>query len=183
MDDDEHDLILLAAYGDADAARSDFDELIRRLQQGLELRGAILVSKDSDGNPTVAEAFNQHGRMGAALGAGVGILFGLFVPPLLLPVLVGAAAGGIWASFAEHEVRLGLRREIGAALDAGTAVVVALTFPNGRDSAQEALRNALEFRSVRVDQSTIKLLDETVAEEMKSIHLTSAKTGTMGTNT
>lgn len=183
MDDDDHDLILLAAYGDLDTARSDFEELTRQLQRGLELRSAALVSKDTDGNPTVVEVLNHHGRMGAAWGAGIGTLFGLFFAPMLLPILVGAAAGGILASFAEHEVRMGLRHEIGAALDAGTAVVVALTYPNGRGSAQRTLRHAVEFRSLRVDQATIDLLDETVAEEITRIHPAPAAASGMDTNT
>lgn len=166
---DDHDLILLAAYGDLDVARSDFEELTRQLQRGLELRSAALVSKDADGNPTVVEVFNRHGRIGAAWGAGIGTLFGLFVAPLLLPVLVGAAAGGILASFAEHEMRMGLRHEIGAALDVGTGVVIALTYPNGLDPVQRTLRHAVEYRSLRVDQATINSLDDTVAEEMKRV--------------
>jgi hypothetical protein len=80
-----------------------------------------LVCKNADGHPEVMEAANRHGRMGAGMGAGMGLLFGMFAPPLGLSVLVGATVGGLVASFAEHELRSGLRHEIGEALEAVTA--------------------------------------------------------------
>ncbi len=54
-----------------------------------------------------------------AWGAGLGILVGLFLPPVGLAVLVGGAAGAMVGAFAEHELRSGLQREIGGALDVG----------------------------------------------------------------
>ena len=103
--DDDHELVLVATYGNLDSARADFGDLECRLKHGLELRGAALVTKNADGHPEVVEAANRHGRMGAGMGAGVGLLFGLFAPPLGLAVLVGATVGGLVASFAEHELR------------------------------------------------------------------------------
>jgi hypothetical protein len=64
MDDDDHELVLVAAYGDLETAREDFGELERSLKHGLEMRGAALVSKDENGTPEVIEAANRHGRVG-----------------------------------------------------------------------------------------------------------------------
>ncbi len=99
---DDHELIVIAAYDDLDAAKSDFEDVERGRKHSLELRAAALVTKNADGQPEVLEAANKHGRLGAGMGAGLGLLFGLFAPPLGLAVLVGAAAGGVVASFAEH---------------------------------------------------------------------------------
>ena len=173
--DDDHELILIAAYGDLEAARVDFADLERRLAHGLELRGAALVAKNADGHPDVVEAANRHGRMGAGMGAGIGLLFGLFAPPLGLAVLVGATVGGLVASFAEHELRSGLRHEIGEALEAGTAVIVSVVYRNGRASVESTLDRADTITELRMDRTTINSLDEAVAEAMLS-------TGTTGTS-
>lgn len=167
--DDDHELIVIAAYGDLDTAQSDFDDIERARKHGLELRAAALVTKNAGGHPEVLEAANTHGRLGAGMGAGVGLLVGLFAPPLGLSVLVGAAAGGLVASFAEHELRSGLQHEIGEALDAGTGVIVAVVYPNGRAPLENTLVNASSFAELRLDKSTINSLDAAVAEVMEKI--------------
>ncbi|GAY18940.1 DUF1269 domain-containing protein [Mycobacterium sp. shizuoka-1] len=164
--DDDHELVLVAAYSSVDRATTDFRELQKRIKHGLELRAAALVTKDSEGHPHVLEAHNRHGRVAAGLGASAGILVGLFLPPVGLAVVVGGAAGALVAAFAEHELRSGLQREIGGALDSGTGVVIALVYPNGRGPVETTLYRAAEIRSVRMDKSTINSLDELVADEM-----------------
>jgi uncharacterized membrane protein len=166
---DDHELIVIAAYGDLASAKSDFDDIERGRKHGLELRAAALVAKNADGHPEVLEAANKHGRLGAGVGAGLGLLLGLFAPPLGLSMLVGAAAGGLVASFAEHELRTGLQHEIGEALEAGTGVIVAVVYPNGRAPLENTLINADTFSELRLDSSTINSLDASVAEAMEKI--------------
>lgn len=166
---DDHELIVIAAYDDLDAAKSDFEDVERGRKHSLELRAAALVTKNAEGHPEVVEASNKHGRLGAGMGAGLGLLFGLFAPPLGLAVLVGAAAGGVVASFAEHEMRSGLRHEIGEALEAGTGVIVAVVYPNGRAPLENTLTHASTFSELRLDKSTIKSLDASIAEAMEKI--------------
>ena len=99
----------------------------------------------------------------------------MFAPPLGLAVLVGATVGGLVASFAEHELRSGLRHEIGEALEAGTAVIVSVVYRNGRASVESTLDRADTITELRMDRTTINSLDEAVAEAMLS-------TGTTGTS-
>lgn len=180
--DDDHELILVAAYGDLDRARADFHELEKRIAHGMELRVAALVTKDDDGQPHVVEAHNRHGRVGAGLGAGLGLLVGLFLPPVGIGVLVGGAAGALVASFAEHELRIGLRHEIGEALEAGTGVVIAAVYPNGRVPVELTLFRSSKTAAVRMDKSTVNSLDDEVAKVMAEIgHPISA--GTTDTST
>ncbi len=178
---DDHELIVIAAYGDLEAAQSDFNDVERGRHHSLELRSAALVTKNADGQPEVLEAANKHGRLGAGMGAGVGLLFGLFAPPLGLSLLVGAAAGGLAASFAEHELRSGLRHEIGEALEAGTGVILAVVYPNGRAPLENTLTHASSFKEIRLDRSTINTLDASVAEIMEKI--ADQKDGTLNTGT
>lgn len=167
--DDDHQLILVATYGDLDAAHTDFGELERRLKHGMELRSAALVTRDDQGHAEVVEAANRHGRSGALIGAGVGALFGLIFDPLLLALVVGGAGGAVAAMVAEHELRTGLRHEVGTALDNGTAVVLALTYPHGSADVQNTLYRAHSITTLRLDRATVKTLDETVAAEVAKL--------------
>ena len=167
--DDDHELVLVAAYSNLETARDDFWELERSLKHGLEVRGAALVSKDENGKPNVLEAANRHGRMGIGVGAGVGALFGLFAPPLGLSLLVGAAAGGLLASFAEHELRSGLQHEVGEALEAGTAVIIVVAYPNGRGPVENTIHHADTFRELRLDKTTVRSVEGSIAEAMQKI--------------
>ncbi|WP_431239128.1 DUF1269 domain-containing protein [Mycolicibacterium aichiense] len=179
--DDDHELVLVAAYPDVERAATDFHELEKRIKHGLELRAAALVTKDAEGQPHVLEAHNRHGRVALGMGAGLGILFGLFLPPVGLAVVVGGAAGALVGAFAEHELRIGLQREVGGALDAGTGVVVALVYPNGRGPVESTLYRAAEIRSIRMDRATINSLDELVADEIAKITHPPADPVTAGT--
>ena len=51
--DDDHEMVLVAAYADLETATDDFGDLERSLKHGLEVRGAALVSKNAAGQPEV----------------------------------------------------------------------------------------------------------------------------------
>ena len=89
----EQHRVLVAAYPQLSAARSDFDALVAQVaDKKLQIDGAILVAKDDQGQPVVADTGSHLGRRGAGWGAGVGVAVGLFAPALLASVAVGAAA-------------------------------------------------------------------------------------------
>ncbi len=163
--------IMIAAYGDLKKARTDFGELNTRSEKGLEMRSAALVIKNDDGHPEILEASNRHGGSGIAIGAGMGLLLGLFVaPPLAFSVLVGAAAGGLVTAFAEHELRIGLRHEVAAALENGTGVIVAWVYPGGYKPFLSVVEGAGAIKELPVDQQTIKSLDDAVAAASAEAH-------------
>jgi uncharacterized membrane protein len=64
----------------------------------------ILVGKDAAGKVAVRDTGNHLGRRGAGWGGGVGVLVGLFAPPLLASVAIGAAAGAVVGRFAGHRL-------------------------------------------------------------------------------
>jgi len=167
--DDDHQLIIIAAYGDIAVAREDFEELNRRFSHGMEARAAALVTRNAEGKPEVLEAANRHGRTAAAFGAGIGLLFGLLAPPLSLSVAVGAAAGVVLGSVAEHELRTGLRHEVGEALRDGTGVVVALAYPNGRTAIESSLWQSGSITVLRLDRATVRSIDEAVEDAMTKL--------------
>jgi len=175
--DDDHELVLIAGYRDLESAETDFNEVERRTRHGLEMRAAALVRRNDDGHPEVVEAANKHGRTAVGVGAGLGAIFGLFAPPFGLSLLVGAAAGGLLAAFGEHELRTHLQHEVGETLETGTAVILAVVYPHGREPMELTLANASGFRELRLDKSTVNQIEGAVTELMEKV-----KTGTPDTS-
>lgn len=178
-------LILIAGYADLEAARRDFAFLRERLsKRRFEIRDALLVTKDADGKPRVTESGNHLIREGAGLGIAIGALVGLFTPPILATMALGAAAGVVVAKFADHELRTGLRHEIGTALDAGTAVVIVILPPESKWAVEQVLSGSRAKTVVPMDDSTIRSIEAVVAEEMKRAEsgLPAATAGRTGTN-
>ncbi len=166
---DDHQLVIIAAYDDLKSAREDFGDLERRLAHGMEVRAGSLVTKDENGQAEVVEVANRHGRMGTMIGAGIGLLFGLVFEPLALALVAGGAGGALVAAIAEHELRTGLRKEVGDALQNGTAVIVTLAYPNGGRNVETALIRAKSFAELELDKATIQNIDDAVAAEVAKL--------------
>ena len=110
-----------------DVAQQDFDALVKLAgDKQLTVEGVALVTNDADGNVTITETGDHLGRKGLAIGGGVGLVVGLFAPPLLASVVVGGAAGALVGKFARHRVESGLEEKMGAALPPGSAGIVAI---------------------------------------------------------
>lgn len=83
-------MLLVAGFPDPELAQKQFDDLVSRVEsKEIASRGMILVSKDADGEVSVRDTGDHMGRRGAGWGGGVGVLVGLFAPPLLASVAVG----------------------------------------------------------------------------------------------
>lgn len=166
---DDHQLVIIAAYGDLETARADFGQLENRIKHGMELRAGSLVTKDANGQAEVTEIANRHGRAGALVGAGIGLLLGLVFEPLVLAVVAGGATGALATAIADHELRTGVRKGVGDALENGTAVVLALAYPNGRGHVETALTRAHSFAELKLDKATMENIDEAVAVEIAKL--------------
>lgn len=163
-------LIMIAPYDDLTSARRDFEDLKRQVHKGgFELREAVLVTKDADGKPKVIETSGHHGTSGAGWGAGIGLLIGLVVPPMLAgTVAIGAAAGVLVAKFADHSLKSGLQHEVGQALTAGTGVVIAVFKPDSRAPVERVLAGAIQRSVLEFSGSSIASLEAAVAEAMNT---------------
>lgn len=87
--DQETTDVLIGGYLSADAAKEDYEAA---LKSGARLWGAVVVSKDLEGNLTVEE-MDHMVEEGAGGLAAVGFAVGLFAPPLLAATAIGAALG------------------------------------------------------------------------------------------
>lgn len=169
MSDTQFDVVI-AAYLIPDLAHKDFDALVKLVEdKQLEVEGIVIVSVDSDGTATVQETGDHLGRKGVAIGGGVGLVVGLFSPPLLAATVVGGALGGVAARFAKHKIESGLEEKMGAALPPGSAGVVAIYDRTEADTVDTTLSNAVRKSVAQVDGGGATALKAALAEAQKGM--------------
>jgi arylsulfatase A-like enzyme/uncharacterized membrane protein len=160
-------MLIVAAYQDPQLAQQDFDRLVEKVAaKEVATQGMILVAKDADGRVTVADTGNHLGRKGAGWGGGVGVLVGLFAPPLLGAVALGGAAGGIIGHFAGHSLTRGIQEKVTDALTPGTAIVIGVHPAAQRLPVEQALAGAALKSVVESDEKGIDELKRALGEAM-----------------
>ena len=121
MSDNEHLDVLIAVYLIPDLAKDDFDAFTRAIsEKSITSDGVVLVTKDAQGEVTVQETGDHLGRKGATVGGGVGLVVGLFAPPLLAATAVGAAAGAVLGRVARKRLESGIGEKMDEALPPGS---------------------------------------------------------------
>jgi arylsulfatase A-like enzyme/uncharacterized membrane protein len=165
---DPASVVLVAAYQDTGAAKEDFDQLAELVKRKVvTVDGVILVAHEPDGSVTVLDTGDHVGRKGLGWGGGVGLVVGLFAPPLLASVVVGTAAGGVVGRFADHQLKSGLRDKMGEALPAGSAGIIAVFDDDQRLAIQQALPKARAMSAVDAGgRGLIRDLKASLAEAM-----------------
>ncbi len=71
--------MLIGGYLSTEAAHEDYEAV---LDCGAEIMGAVVVSKDMEGNLSIEQTDHMI-KEGAEGLAGIGLVVGLFAPPLL----------------------------------------------------------------------------------------------------
>ena len=159
MSDNEKLDVLIAVYLIPDLAQKDFDAYTTLASDGeIVTDGIALVSKDADGEVHVQETGDHLGRKGLTAGAGVGLVIGLFAPPLLAAGVAGAALGGLAGKFARHRLQSGIGTKLDDALPPGTAGVIAIYEHEGADAVARTLGNAIRTSVAQIDKASAKEL-------------------------
>jgi uncharacterized membrane protein len=164
VSDTEFDVVI-AAYLIPDLAQDDFDALVKQIaDKELEVEGVALVTVDPDGTVAVRETGDHLGRKGLKLGGGVGLVVGLFSPPLLAATIVGAAGGALVGKFARHKVESGLGDKLGNALPPGSAGILAIYDRAKADQVDKTLVSAVRKSVAEIDGGGAKQLKAALAE-------------------
>ena len=159
MSDNEQLDVLVAVYLIPDLAQQDFDAYVGLAGDGgIVTDGVALVVKDAEGEVHVQETGDHLGRKGVKAGAGVGLVIGLFAPPLLAATAVGAAAGGLAAKFTRHRLKAGIGDKLDDALPPGSAGIIAIYEHNGADAVASTLANAIRTSIAQIDKASAKEL-------------------------
>jgi arylsulfatase len=159
--------VLVAGYQDISTAQNEFDGLVELVKsKKVKVDGAILVSHDADGNVTVVDTGSHLGRKGAGWGGGVGVLVGLFAPPLLASVAVGAAGGAIVGKFVDHKLKSGIHDKIGENLPLGSAGVIVMFDDDQRLAVEQALPGSPAKSIAQSEKGGMTELQTSLAEAM-----------------
>jgi arylsulfatase len=159
--------VLVAGYPDIDTATADFEALMGRVKdKEVVIEGVILVTHAADGSVSVRQTGDNLGRKGLGWGGGVGLVVGLFSPPLLASIGVGAVAGGVVGKFVEHRVQGQMHDKIGENLPPGSAGIIAVFDDEQRLVVEQTLDGALIRSVVQSDKQGIRALQDGLAEAM-----------------
>jgi uncharacterized membrane protein len=165
MSDDQPLDVLIAVYLIPDLAQKDFDEYVKLAGDGkIVTDGVALVVKDAQGEVQVKETGDHLGRKGVKGGAGVGLVVGLFAPPLLAATVVGAAAGALAGKFARHRMQAGIGEKMDDALPPGSAGIIAIYEHDGANTVAGALANAIRTSTAQIDKASADELKAGLAE-------------------
>ena len=152
--------LYIAGYGDPESAKADFDALKKAQREGIVfIDGAILVSRDDNGDLHVKEAGDHHVFKGASVGVAGGLVLGLFAPPLLGAMVVGGAIGGLAGKLTKHHEEKGIQKDIEDAVPPGTSAVVAVF--------EEIWVDEVERQLAKADKKALKQADKETADELK----------------
>jgi uncharacterized membrane protein len=164
MSDTEFDVVI-AAYLIPDLAQKDFDALVKLVEdKRLEVEGVVIVDVATDGTVSVEETGDHLGRKGVEIGGGVGLVVGLFSPPLLAATVIGGGVGGVVGKFARHKIETGLEEKMGAALPPGSAGVVAIYDRAKSDTVNTTLSGAVRKSVAQVDGDSAKDLKAALSQ-------------------
>jgi uncharacterized membrane protein len=162
---DDHKDVLIAAYLFEDLAKRDFDAVLKLAEdKAITVEGVVLVQKDAEGEVRVAETGDHLGRKGLKVGGGVGLVVGLFAPPLLAATAAGAAAGGVIGKFAKHRLESGIADKMDDALPLASGGVIAVYDSDGADAVDQALANAVKKSVAQIDGTSAKELKAGLGE-------------------
>jgi uncharacterized membrane protein len=163
----EHDTlyVIAAAYDDVDAAVADYQavkELYRAVKASHDFDAAV-IAKNEAGKVRIVKKHEQPTRHGAAVGLGWGLAAGV-VAALFPPVGIGiAAAGGAGAAIggvaghAAGGMSRGDLKDLGEALDAGQAGLVAVYETNLADQIAANIKAANRIVSKATDMAADQL--------------------------
>ncbi len=164
--------VIAATYDDVDAAVADY-EAVKALYYEVKTShdfDAAVIAKDADGDVRIVKKHEQPTRHGAAVGLGWGLAVGV-VAAIFPPVgigLVGAGAGGAAiggvVGHASGGMSWGDLKDLGEALDAGTAGLIVVY---ATDMADQVAANIKATNRI-IDKATDMAADQLAADLKKA---------------
>ena len=132
--------VLIGGSLSADAAHEDYEAV---LNSGAEVMGAVVVSKDLEGNLSV-EQTDHMVKEGAEGLAGVGFVVGLFAPPLLAATAIGAAIGAGAGKVLHKKTGSKIEEEAGKTIPVGGAGLIVAYKHDHADTIEPAVTRAIK---------------------------------------
>jgi uncharacterized membrane protein len=156
--------LYVATYADAAAARDDFDALKAAQGADLQVMAAVVMSRDAAGQVDVLSEGSGMTGGGAVLGGGVGLVVGLFAPPLLAATAIGAGIGAVLGHLTKRHAEKELGVELEEYLPPNSSAVVVVVDDVYLDRVEAALTKAVKRINKAVDSGDYDKLSKALAE-------------------
>ncbi len=155
-------ILYVATYDDATSAGEDY-EAIKELSDTAVVTAAVL-DRDADGKVTAKEHGAGPVGGGALVGGGLGLVVGLFAPPLLAATVVGAGIGaGMGKIMKRHdEKQIGLDAE--EWLPVNSSAIVAVIDDLYLDRIDAAVARAVKKTNKAIDKDDYDAVVKAVTE-------------------
>jgi uncharacterized membrane protein len=162
--------LYVATYADATSAKSDFDSLKAAEGDDFKVEGAVVMSRDASGDVDVlTKGVSGDTGTGAWIGGGIGLVVGLFAPPLLISTAIGAGIGALLGHLTKkHE-----EKELGVELDEyfppNSSAVVVVVDNKYLDRVQSALANSTKRVNKAISKDDYDKLQKAVSKSDSEI--------------
>ena len=162
--------LYVATYDDKDSAESDFESLkAAEKSTEIEVVGAVVMSRDADGKVDVLAKGDAPEAGGAVLGGGVGLVVGLFAPPLLAATAIGAGIGGLLGHLTKKHEEKKLGAELDEYFPANSSAVVVVVDDTYLDGVQKALGKSVKRINKAIDKDDYDKLRKAVEKSQDEI--------------
>src|SRR5690348_10078789 len=157
--------VIAAAYNDVDEALADY-EAVKAIYREVKTShdfDASVIEKDDDGRVRIVKKHEQPTRHGAAVGLGWGLAVGVVAaifPPVGIGIATAGGAGAAIGAVTGHATG-GMSRsdlkDLGEAMDAGTAGLIAVYATNMADQVAATIKAANRVVSKATDMAADQL--------------------------
>ena len=157
--------VLIGGYLSTDAAHEDYAAV---LDCGARLWGAVVVSKDLEGNLSV-EQTDHMVQEGAAGLASVGFVVGLFAPPLLAATAIGAALGAVGGKVLHKRTGSKIEESAGETIPIGGAGLIVAYKHEDAERVEPAVTRAVKKAIGEAGGRHVKALKGALADAQKKM--------------
>ena len=163
--DDETIDVLIGGYLSKDAAMEDYESV---LGCGGYLHGAVVVTKDLEGNLDVQQTDHMVREGAAGLGA-VGFAVGLFAPPLLAATAIGAAIGAGAGKLLHERTTKKLEEQAGATIPIGGAGLIVAYPHSAADKVEPAVTRSVSRAVGEAEGHHVQALKGAIADAQQKM--------------
>ena len=163
--DDETIDVLIGGYLSKDAAMEDYESV---LGCGGYLHGAVVVTKDLEGNLDVQQTDHMVREGAAGLGA-VGFAVGLFAPPLLAATAIGAAIGAGAGKLLHERTTKKLEDQAGATIPIGGAGLIVAYPHSAAEKVEPAVTRAVSRAVGEAEGHHVQALKGAIADAQQKM--------------
>jgi uncharacterized membrane protein len=157
--------VLIGGYLSADAAHEDYEAV---LNTGGRLEGAVVVTKDLEGNLEVEQTDHMVRKGAEGLGA-VGFAVGLFAPPLLAATAIGAAVGAVGGKALHKKTGSKIEEMAGATIPIGGAGLIVAYPRSDAEKIEPAVTRAIQKVVGEADGKHVKALKGALADAQQKM--------------